>query len=88
MELYKTLGISYVIEHYIAYFKIYQEDKIFKAYVTDALKALCENTSKKYGGEVLSKRYIDIIEPPKKTESEDKDANEIILDFKEKLKRV
>ena len=45
-----------MVEHCISAFKILQEEKIFKIYVTDSLKAMGE-------GKRLADRYADIIIP-------------------------
>ena len=79
------VGIGYVIEHYIAFFKKEQEEKAYKCYVTDALRLITENTAKASGGSYLRARYAEIIEPQKE---EKRTANEVIIDLKEKLRRL
>ena len=79
------IGIGYVIEHYIAYFKKEQQEKAYKMYVTDALKMITENTAKQAGGSYITTRYADIIAPGKE---ESRTANEVIVDLKEKLRRL
>lgn len=41
------------------------ERKVFDVYITDGLKAISEIISSIFGGSYLSKRYYDIIKPPK-----------------------
>lgn len=77
------MGISYVIEHYIAYFKKKQEEKTYKMYITDALRLIAENSAKMAGGSYIQARYVDLVEPKKE---ETRTANEIILDLKDKLR--
>jgi hypothetical protein len=79
------MGIGYVIEHYIAYFKKEQHEKAYKMYITDALKIIAENTAKQVGGSYLTARYAEIIEPVKQ---ETRTANEIIINIKDKLARL
>ena len=79
------MGIGYVIEHYIAFFKKEQHEKAYKCYVTDALRIITENTAKANGGHYLQARYAEMIEPRKE---ETRTANEVIIDIKEKLKRL
>lgn len=84
-DLLEIMGIGYVIEHYIAFFQKEQRERMFKAYITDALRLITENTAKQVGGSYLTARYADIIEPKKE---EKRTANEIIVDLKEKLRRL
>lgn len=46
------------------------ELNILKIYMTDAVKLIAENTAKFSGGNALSKRYIDIVDP-KETEPQE-----------------
>lgn len=80
------MGIGYVIEHYIAFFKKEQHEKAYKNYVTDALRIITENTARAVNnGIYLKARYAELIEPIKK---EERTANEIIDDLKQKLRRL
>ena len=56
LDLLEIFGREYVVEHCISAFKILQEEKVFKIYVTDSLKAMGE-------GKRLADRYADIIIP-------------------------
>lgn len=38
------------------------EQKAYRAYVTDALKAIAENTARYAGGSYLNERYVDRIQ--------------------------
>ena len=46
------------------------EERAFKIYITDALKAIAENTARQAGGRTMTKRYVDIITPPKPEDDE------------------
>lgn len=79
------MGIGYVIEHYIAFFQKEQQEEAYKCYVTDALRLITENTAKACGGNYIQARYADLIAPRKE---ESRTANEVIIDLKEKLRRL
>ena len=79
------MGIGYVIEHYIAYFKKEQHEKAYKFYVTDALRLITENTAKANGGRYLQARYVEYVEPIKE---ETRTAEEVITSLKEKMRRL
>ena len=66
-------GRRYVIDHCISAFRIQAEEKIYRVYVTDGLRALC-------GGQ--GDRYYDLITPGKE---ETRTAEEIIDNIKGKL---
>lgn len=51
-----------MIECCISLFKKYQEEKSYHMYITDALRAIAENTSRMYGGRELKHRWVDLIE--------------------------
>lgn len=54
-------------------------------YVTDALKAVTENTAKYAGGGYIKARYIEIIDPPPE---ETRTGEEIIAQMKAKLGQI
>ena len=85
-RLLEMMGIGYVIEHYIAFFKKEQQEKAFKIYLTDSLQILTENTAKMgNGGKYLQARFADYIAPQKE---EKRTADEVITELKEKLRRL
>lgn len=51
-------------------------------YITDTLKILASNTAEAFGGQIISTRYADIIQPE---EPVSKDADEIIGTIKGKI---
>lgn len=61
------MGSGYVIDHCISAFNALEEEKLYKAYVTDALKILV-------GGE---RRYVDIVKQAYSKETKET-ASEII----------
>ena len=84
-QLLEIMGIGYVIEHYIAFFRKEQQEKAYACYVTDALRIITENTAKANGGRYLQARYVELLEPIKE---EKRTANEVITDLKDKLRRL
>lgn len=79
------MGIGYVIENYIAFFKKEQQEKLYKSYITDALRLITENTAKAYGGSYMKIRYSEMIVPQKE---ETRTADEVIWNLKNKLERL
>jgi hypothetical protein len=80
-----------VIEHCISTLKLNREKKILEIYVTDALKAIVENTTHLVGrtgvvdyGVKLKERYFELInetEEPQKVEEDTRDASEVATDI-------
>ena len=58
------------------------KEKAYRIYVTDALKAIAENTAKHFGGSYMKNRYYDA-ENPKPVEA--RTGNEIIAQMKTKI---
>ena len=58
--------------------------------MTDALKMICENTAKMYGGSVPKMRYLELVEPfDQKTQSEEtRTAQEVIDHIKNKMTKL
>lgn len=61
------------------------QEKAYRIYVTDALKAIAENTAKYAGGSYMKNRYYDF-ENPKPVET--RTGNEIIYQMKAKIARI
>lgn len=55
--------------------------------MTDALKAITENTAKMYGGSSLKLRYVDLLENSNKQE-ETRTAEDIISNIKNKINKM
>lgn len=64
-------------------------DKAYRVYVTDALKAIAENTARYVGGGYIKARYADLIEPNIEPNPEETRTPEQIVDrMKEKIAKV
>lgn len=61
------------------------QEQAYRAYVTDALKTITENTAKYSGGSYMKGRYYDL-ENPKPVET--RTGNEIIAQMKAKIARI
>ena len=59
------MTIKSFLRYCSARFKQEKKEKVYRIYVTDALRIATENTAKQAGGNYISARYIDIIEPKK-----------------------
>ena len=80
------LGKSYIIDHCIQYLKKTNEDRIFRLYVTDALKIITKNTSL-LGGTYIEESYNDIISG-NTAKKEDADPEEIKDRIRSKLAKI
>lgn len=69
------LGAGYVADYCVYRFRQKQEQKLYRAYITDALMALNNNVASYFGGTSIVSRYMDILNPQK-----EKDAAEIVSD--------
>lgn len=84
----EILGKGYVIEHCIAFLKEKNEAKSFRIYVTDALSAICENTTHYLGtqgmvdcGRTITKRWVDVLNPPPEKPEDNRPSEEIAADI-------
>lgn len=59
LEKLELFGDDYIFECV----KIYSQEKQYRAYITDAIQMIAENTTKPYGGKAPSMRYMDMVEP-------------------------
>lgn len=82
LDLLTRLGKSYIIRHCIEEMRKQTEDKLFRAYLTDGIKAIADNTAALYSkGVSLKFRYIEIIDdikPDKQPEKPKETAEQII----------
>lgn len=77
-----------MIEHCISSLKLYNEEKSYRIYVTDALMAIAENTTHLLGmqgvvdyGKKFNQRWIELsTSAPKKEEPEDNRPSEEIAE--------
>lgn len=73
-----------MIEHCVSAFLNQHDAKMYRFYVTDALKAIAENTMRFNGGREMTVRYADLVNREiKKTEEEedDRSCSEIVDDI-------
>lgn len=75
LEFVEMIGMGYVIEHCISHFLELKQEESYRAYITEALRILTENTAKYSGGSYLKKSYSEIFS--KKEEKKEKTAKEI-----------
>ena len=88
----ELLGKSYIIDHCYNYLKVQSEETALKVYMTDAIKAVVENTARSVKeGVVMRRRFADIInDVPDEDKNEDnnKRANSIKERIKSKLAKL
>ena len=75
MELY---GREYVIDHVLSFWKQEQKERKYRAYVTDALRLIGENTAKLSAGSYLVSRWVESNETKETPKSGDDIAKDII----------
>ena len=56
------MGARYILDHCLGAYMQELEEKQYRVYVTDGLKAVAENTAKFAGGTYLSRRWIEYID--------------------------
>ena len=76
-----------MIDHCVGFFRRKQEEQQYRIYITDALKAITENTARMYGGATLKIRYADLVDEPEKKE-ETRTADEVIDHIKKKMEKL
>lgn len=59
----RVCGRGYVIEYVQAAIMEDMEERRYRAYVTDALMVLTENTQRMFGGKAMSRRWADAFRP-------------------------
>ena len=81
----ELFGRGYVIDHCVSLLNKKGEDRAFKYYVTDTLRAIANILYKVHGGEgtLIETRYCDIINH--KSEERTQSADEIIYSFQKRL---
>ena len=86
----KGYGKGYVIDHCVAFFRRKQEEKAYRIYVTDALKAIVSNTAGMVGGKAvtMTMRYEDLIDDKQPEKEEKRTGAEIINDMKAKMRKL
>lgn len=61
------------------------KDDVYKMYITDAIKILCENSAKMSGGAYIKARYVDLIAEKK---DDPRTSEEIISGISERLAKI
>lgn len=65
------MGTGYVVEYCVSRFREKQEEKLYKAYITDALMTLNNNIARAFGGNTITVRYLDLGKPVEKKNGDD-----------------
>lgn len=68
LDMLEVMGRGYVMEYCISSLRKWEKELEYRVYITDALKAIAENTAKNVGGTFLTKRYVDSVLPSNKKE--------------------
>lgn len=78
------------MDYYIAFLHKNKQQNDLIIYITDAFKAICDNTSKPYGGTTLNKRFYEILVPDnqKNEKEKEEEPDEVINRFKKGLEKV
>ena len=82
----ELLGSGYVIEYCVTAFSKNQREKSYQVYITDCLKIISSNTAHIGGGAEINKRWIDLVDQPKITET--RTGEEVMDDFKNRLNKL
>lgn len=83
LDLLPRFGKSYIIRHCIEEIRKQAEDKLFRVYITDGIKAIANNTAALHPKSIaLESRYIEIIEnaKPEKLNEDPKETAEQIIE--------
>lgn len=85
MSQFKMFGWSYVIDYCVALFRKEQEEKLIRTYFAECLRLSCENLAKMSGGQYVSHKLQDILEPkPIDTRT----SGEIIGGIRERINKL
>ena len=79
------MGVKALLSVLPVLLKKQAQEQAYRAYVTDALKTITENTAKYAGGSYMKARYYDL-ENPKPAET--RTGEEIISQMKAKIARI
>lgn len=75
------------MDHCLNVIKEQRKEDAERIYVTDALKAIAENTARMANGSVMSKRYAELLPIPKKVEKKEQTAEDIIQQVHDRMAR-
>lgn len=84
------LGKGYIIEHCIAYIKQKAEEELYKGYITDAFRAIANNTSHlREDGMEMTMSYAEILSG-RETQNDKPEitGEQVISNMKNKLRRL
>ena len=82
-------GRGYVIEHCVSWLKKDSEEKAFRVYITDTLKAIADNTGRAVkNGVGIKSRFADMVASTQQTESAEIDAEEKANEVKARMKKI
>ena len=76
------MGPRYILDHCIEAYRQEQEEKQFRAYITDGIMAATENTAMFAGGKYLQMRWADMVDTNDEPE-DDRDGLTIATEFLE-----
>lgn len=76
----EAIGKGYVVQHCISLYRKRQEMLQFRSYIADAIMTLNNAFVRQFGGNEITTRYIDLVQPERLQEN-DRDADEIAADI-------
>lgn len=79
LDLLQIYGRVYIMQHCIAYITQKMDERRYRAYITDALMVIAENTARFAGGQTMAGRWYDAYMPV-----DTRTGDEIVLDILEK----
>lgn len=59
----EIIGREYIMQHCVAYMEQKMDERRYRAYITDALMAIAENTARFNGGKTMTGRWNDAYKP-------------------------
>ena len=85
LDLLDLMGPRYLLDHCVDAFRREQEEKQYRAYITDGIKAVTKNTANFAGGDILTMRWYDIFTDALNPQPEDnRTGEEIAIDMLER----
>lgn len=87
LQKVEFFGDEYIMQYMLLRYRNESKEKVYKAYVTDTLKVIAENTARYAGGSTIKKRYIDISEEKNEPQKPQKSAEKVKSDLLEKMKK-
>ena len=88
LQKVELFGDEYIMQYMLSRYRSESKEKVYKAYVTDTLKVIAENTARYAGGSTIKKRFIDISEEEKNEPKKPQEsAEKVKSDLLEKMKK-